>query len=322
VNLRISAGVAALALGAALALTGCGSGDAADGASPSPSPSPSSAAATAAPTPTAEDVKALDAVKVTGKGGTEPTLKFSKPFSVSVPTTRVVAKGDGETLKTGLKVTIDYVSYQGDGTRLGSTWEQKQSESFILGDQSYGLLNDPLTGAKVGTRLLLANPTASQDGSTTTMISLIEVAGAKEVPARASGTAVKPADGLPKVTLADNGKPSIDIPKGYKAPAKLVAQPLIKGTGAKVTADQTVMAHYTGWTTDGKQFDSSWDRGTPSSFSLQQVIPGWTEGLAGQTIGSQVLLVIPADKGYGEQGSGSIPPNAPLVFVVDILDAE
>ena len=82
-------------------------------------------------------------------------------------------------------------------------------------------------------------------------------------------------------------------------------------------------AHYTGMLLDGTVFDSSWDRGSPSTFSLQGVIPGWTQGLAGQTVGSQVLLVIPAELGYGEQGSGgTIPPNSPLVFVVDILAAE
>ena len=73
----------------------------------------------------------------------------------------------------------------------------------------------------------------------------------------------------------------------------------------------------------GKQFDSSWDKGAPASFGIGvgQVIAGWDEGLVGRPVGSQVLLVIPPDKGYGAQGQGQIKGTDTLVFVVDILDA-
>jgi peptidylprolyl isomerase len=103
-------------------------------------------------------------------------------------------------------------------------------------------------------------------------------------------------------------------------------QPLIKGAGPVVQAGQTITVHYTGaiWAT-GKTFDSSWDSGTPAEFSIGtgEVISGWDEGLVGQTVGSQVLLVVPPDKGYGATGSsdGTISGTDTLVFVVDILDA-
>ena len=100
-----------------------------------------------------------------------------------------------------------------------------------------------------------------------------------------------PAD-LPKVTLAKDGKPSIDM-NGYKGSDSLISQDLIKGKGAVVKDTQSVMAHYTGWLLDGTQFDSSWDRGQSSAFSLDSVIKGWKQGLAGHTVGSQVLLVVP-----------------------------
>ena len=93
-----------------------------------------------------------------------------------------------------------------------------------------------------------------------------------------------------------------------------------------VTAGQTVTVHYTGviWAT-GKQFDSSWDRGAPLDTVIGQgsVIAGWDEGLVGQTVGSQVLLVVPPDKGYGTAGQrrAGIKGTDTLVFVVDILDA-
>ena len=128
-----------------------------------------------------------------------------------------------------------------------------------------------------------------------------------------------PAD-LPKVTLAKDGKPSIDM-NGYKGADSLVSQDLIKGKGAVVKDTQSVMAHYTGWLLDGTQFDSSWDRGQSSAFSLDSVIKGWKQGLAGHTVGSQVLLVVPPSLGYGNKDQEKIPANSTLVFVVDILAA-
>ena len=105
----------------------------------------------------------------------------------------------------------------------------------------------------------------------------------------------------------------------------MVTQVLIKGAGPAVTAGQTITVHYTGVKWDGKQFDSSWDRAQPldTPIGTGSVIPGWDEGLLGQTVGSQVLLVVPPDKGYGTSGSsdGKIKGTDTLVFVVDILDA-
>ncbi|MEK8228164.1 FKBP-type peptidyl-prolyl cis-trans isomerase [Oerskovia sp. M15] len=87
-----------------------------------------------------------------------------------------------------------------------------------------------------------------------------------------------------------------------------------------MTADQTIIAHYAGYKLDGEQFEASWDAGTPATFPLTGVIAGWTQGLAGQTVGSQVLLVIPPSLGYGAS-EGHELQNETLVFVVDILAA-
>ncbi|MGF0117625.1 FKBP-type peptidyl-prolyl cis-trans isomerase [Promicromonospora sp. Marseille-Q5078] len=320
-KLRTSAAATALALAAALTLTACAD-DSGDGATPSASAS--SSPATEAPEPTKEDVAALESVKVEGEAGKEPKLSFKAPLEVSTATSRVIDEGDGAELAEGMQVTVDFVGYLGsDGSSQGSTWQQKKPQSFVLGDASYGVLTEPLTGQKVGSRVLVAFPSQDQQGNAVTAVNLIEVTGAKKIPTRADGEAVEPEKGLPTVTLDDSGKPSVKIPDGYKEPEDLVVQPLIKGDGAKVKEDQTVTAQYTGWTLDGKQFDSSWDRGAPSSFSLQQVIPGWTKGLAGQTVGSQVLLVIPADQAYGaEKSDDNELAGQTLVFVVDILAAE
>ncbi|MCL2464331.1 MAG: FKBP-type peptidyl-prolyl cis-trans isomerase, partial [Micrococcales bacterium] len=103
-----------------------------------------------------------------------------------------------------------------------------------------------------------------------------------------------------------------------------VVQPRIQGTGPAVKSGQTIVVNYTGWLWDGTQFDSSWDR--QATMAVQdigqaQLIDGWNQGLVGQDVGSQVLLVIPPSLGYGSTAQGSIPANSTLVFVVDILAA-
>ena len=199
-----------------------------------------------------------------------------------------------------------------------------------------GLVNG-LLGQSVGGRELiaiapkegLAASIASQNPAVKkgdTVLFVVDVKEIRKVLKRAEGTAVPPVAGLPTVKVAKNGKPTVTVPKKTTAPTTLVVQPLIKGTGPVVTSGQTVTVQYTGviWDT-GKKFDSSWDRGAPfdTPIGVGQVIPGWDEGLVGQTVGSQVLLVVPPAKGYGSSGqpAGGIKGTDTLVFVVDILDA-
>ena len=105
-----------------------------------------------------------------------------------------------------------------------------------------------------------------------------------------------------------------------------------EGTGTLAEAGKNVVVHYTGWLFDaaaadnkGKKFDSSRDRGDPFRFSLGagQVIQGWDKGVAGMKVGGQRTLVIPPELGYGARGAGGvIPPNATLVFDVELLGVE
>ncbi len=103
--------------------------------------------------------------------------------------------------------------------------------------------------------------------------------------------------------------------------SELEIEDQIVGEGEEAIAGQTVEVHYTGWLTDGTKFDSSHDRNETFSFKLGggQVIAGWDQGVAGMKIGGSRKLTIPPEMGYGERGAGGvIPPNATLVFKVEL----
>ncbi len=98
---------------------------------------------------------------------------------------------------------------------------------------------------------------------------------------------------------------------------------LVKGAGREAHVGETASVHYTGWLKDGSKFDSSLDRGQPFQFRLGagRVIKGWDEGVVGMNIGSKRKLIIPPHLGYGKRGAGRvIPPNATLIFEVELLD--
>jgi FKBP-type peptidyl-prolyl cis-trans isomerase len=97
---------------------------------------------------------------------------------------------------------------------------------------------------------------------------------------------------------------------------------IVEGAGAAPKAGNVVQVHYTGWLTDGTKFDSSVDRGQPFEFRLGagQVIAGWDQGVAQLKVGDKARLTIPPEMGYGARGAGGvIPPNATLVFDVELL---
>ena len=98
---------------------------------------------------------------------------------------------------------------------------------------------------------------------------------------------------------------------------------LVKGSGAAPVSGKSVTVHYTGWLEDGKKFDSSLDHGQPFTFRIGagEVIPGWDEGVMSMRVGGKRKLFIPAQLGYGAAGApGAIPPNANLIFEVELLD--
>jgi peptidylprolyl isomerase len=284
----------------------------------------------------AASADSLSRVIVVGAAGKKPTLKFPKPFALQTSDHRVITTGTGEVVPQGAKITMDYVVVDGrTGKQLASTYSTTPVAAVLTATQTAGALVNSLVGANVGSRVLVG--VSPSDGLTKgtsvkgvkkgdSLLFLIDVKSVRHPLARATGTGVEPPPGLPTVTLDPaTGKPTITLP-GTNPPSTMVVQALIAGNGPIVKKGQTVTVQYTGviWGS-GKQFDSSWDRGMPVDFPIGvgQVIPGWDAAIPGQTVGSQLLMIVPPADGYGSAGNSQagITGTDTLVFVVDILDA-
>ena len=314
----IAAGVFAVTLALVPALAACGS------SSPKAVDCSSGSSATTDSTealkPADIRTKSLSAIKVTGDFGSKPTVSFDTAFVGETEEHIVLIPGTGDEIKAGQRVTVDYVATDGsDGCELDTTYG-KTSQRIILDQKS--LLTpvyDAMIGQKVGARVLVSADLTADQG--TWIIFVFDIIGAQDVPTSATGTPVTPPAGLPVITIVD-GVPTITAPTGT-APTSLITQVLIKGDGPAITAGQTVLMQYTGmiWAS-GKVFDSSWGSGAVDfPVGAGQVIPGFDEGLVGQTIGSRILLVIPPGKGYGTDGNtqAGIAGTDTLIFVVDLL---
>lgn len=266
---------------------------------------------------------------VTAKGelGKKPTVSFKTPMTVEDNSYVVLQKGDGAQIEDGDRVCSQGIAISvKDGTELASSWEKNTPDCSLVLEK--GTVSDAyyelLKGRKLNTTIAYGVNDSNSSG-TSYIMALTYVSKSKDL-TKATGDEVTdiPSD-LPKVTRAKNGKPSINM-NGYKGSSKLVSQALIKGKGKEVTNNNTVKVKYTGWLLDGTQFDSSWDKNTTLeadtySGGNHQVIEGWQQAMVGQTVGSQVLMVIPPNLGYGDTAQGSIPANSTLIFVVDILAA-
>ncbi|MDQ0756437.1 FKBP-type peptidyl-prolyl cis-trans isomerase [Arthrobacter sp. B3I4] len=308
----------AILLPGLLLLTACGGGEPA-----APEPTSQSAGETAK----------LDSLKLTENGDKKaPGVEFTKPLEVKDPTIKVVKEGDGDRVKANQVADISIVAFNGkDGSTVEDTFP-KDAEKLELNDElktGSAVIYNAFVGAKVGSHLALAVPGkaaapasagAPETPAQPSQLIVIKILAAKDAPKvldKPEGDAVTPPAGLPTVKENDKGVPVISV-EGVAAPTALVSQDLIKGKGQAVKETDTVTVNYVGVAlASGKVFDSSYDSGKKATFPLNGVIKGWTQGLAGKTVGSRVLLVIPKDLAYGDQGQGDAKGD--LVFVVDIL---
>lgn len=123
---------------------------------------------------------------------------------------------------------------------------------------------------------------------------------------------------------AKRTRPKVELPKG-PAPKTLVKKELIEGSGPEAKSGDEVTVQYVGVLyKNGEEFDASWNRGEPFSFTLGggEVIPGWDKGVEGMKAGGRRMLVIPPELAYGSEGVGPIPPESTLVFVIDLLSVK
>src|SRR5215471_7641578 len=282
---------------------------------------------------------ASPAVTVSGSFGKAPAIKIPTQKAAGSLTVKTVIPGTGPTLTKTDAFVGNYAIYIWSGTshRLAQSSFTTHNPTLFAGQLLPGL-EKALIGQKMGSRVLAVippkdgfgkngNPQAGIKG-TDTLVFVVDLIKNFASNASAGGQQVSSGGGaLPKVTAATGAAPKIKVPSS-KPPAKLVTKTLVKGSGPAVKANQTVVVQYVGaiWKS-GTVFDASWKRGQPFGFTIDaspdQVIPGWDKGLAGQTVGSRVMLVIPPADGYGKSGNAQagIKGTDTLVFVVDVLGA-
>ncbi|MFC5501225.1 FKBP-type peptidyl-prolyl cis-trans isomerase [Lysinimonas soli] len=325
-TIRLAVAVTAVALGVSLA--GCTSSA---GSSSTPSASASSVSAACV-----SSGSASDSVKVSGAFDTAPTVSFAAPLKVSTTQRTVVIDGKGAKAKPGSLVDVSFTLYNGtDGKTVTSTGYGAGRASAITVDASQVIsgLVKTLNCAQAGTRVVGVLPASEAFGSAGSsslgiapnQVIVIVADVVSLVPTKASGQKQPAVDGLPTVKLASDGKPTLVVPKGYAPPATTTIATLIKGKGAVVGATDTVVIQYQGTNLKtGKIFDQTWGR-SPYSGAVNGFVPGFTKAIVGQTVGSQVLVLIAPADGYGPQGGNSgagIGKDDTIAFVVDVLSTE
>src|SRR5215475_13699852 len=321
---RLSAALLAAPLVAAAALAGCSSSPAQAGGS-------------------------NESVTVKGAEGKAPTVHIPAKNADSSLVTKILMQGHGDKLMAGDSYLADFdvFVWRGKTNKLlfSNFTSQKTGPSPASPSTpevlpvTMGLtgLQKALTGARVGSRVLAVLPPKygygpqgnSQIGVKPgdTLVWVIDVLHAFPPNSSASGKHLSNGGGkLPTISAGPGGAPQISVPKNTP-PSKLVVKTLIKGSGAPITAKQSIVVRYTGsiWRT-GKVFNSNWPSASqpsvpPNVFTLGQLIPAWNTGLVGIPVGSRVMLVVPPSQGYGKAGNSQagIKGTDTLVFVLDIF---
>jgi peptidylprolyl isomerase len=318
-----------------LFLFGCGDDEpATDAASPTPAAAPTSASPSASPTPTPapkpKQIKAsnnFDKITVTGGYGKEPKVKVASPWAIDKTRAKVLEPGKGPVVGEGQSVEVNYYGVNGrTGKKFDESFSTGQPVAFSLAQVVPGF-SKGLAGQRQGSRVLIAMP--GEDGydpmggnpqagieAGDTLIFVVDLVDVQL--AGPEGSTVRPKEGLPTVT-DKGGKPEVTIPESAP-PTTLQVQPLIKGKGKKVGANDAITFNYL-WVrwSDGKVLEETYG-GKSATAELSGLLPGMVKGLTGQTVGSRMLLVIPPADGYPDgNATPSLKPGETLVIVVDLL---
>lgn len=274
-----------------------------------------------------------NSIKVSGDFGAEPEVIFEAPLTVEKTERTVSIAGEGKAAKTNDLVLVDFAVFNATtGVKLDATAYTAESRPQFTVSESLLLvgLAKVLECSQEGSRVVGVIPAVEafgEAGSTDlgvgadeSLLFVIDVATVASGVADGKVVDVED-DTLPTVELAKDGTPTITIPDA-EPPAEFKLALLKEGDGAVVAEGDNVTMQYQGinWNTK-TVFDQSWGSGA-RSFTTTGVVPGFGQALVGQKVGSQVLVVIPPDLGYGPSGGsgdGSISATDTIVFVIDIL---
>lgn len=251
-------------------------------------------------------------VEIAGTGGAAPDFTYSTPLEVEEPVTEVVWEGDGDELVEGEPVLLSIYSEDGtDETVVRDDFTSVPHAYLLTADAIGADLFSVLVGQTVGSRVL--HVVEAEDVPLVMSIDIL--------PSRAVGTPATPEEGLPTVERDEDGAPTVTIPVGTEPPTTPVVRQVVRGTGDQVTAGRQVVIQYVAhtWST-GEVFDTTWGADLlPKTVTLgtDALIEGLDEGLLDLPVGSQVIVVVPPDLGFGPSGNDLAAET--LVYVVDIL---